>query len=399
MRLYKRGEVWWGTYYENGDRVRRSTNCHDKKAAEALVRQWERDAADPDHAAANATTVEAALAMMVAERDERARSGRGSAETVRFYRQKAGHLIRVLGGTTPLAKLLPPAGARVVDAFISTRRAEGAHETTIAKELVTLRTALKLARRRGLWMADPAAVLPIGFAPEYKPRERWLAPEELQKLLAKLTPDHAARVAFIVATSACWGETERARREDVAPDKSSVFIRGTKRATRLRSVPVAAEFQRELLDYALKYAEGMDGNLFSPWGKVNRDLRLGCTKASIDRCSPNDLRRTHATWMRMAGVPLDLIAPVMGHKDSRMLERVYARLPLADLRSRIRAALGAMAAKDCDTGVSNAVENRGFGGRGGQTATSQVSEFSGGMAPWAGLEPATRGLTVRCSAN
>jgi hypothetical protein len=47
QRLFKRGRVWWGWYYENGCRVRRSTRCRDKSAAERIATQWERDAADP----------------------------------------------------------------------------------------------------------------------------------------------------------------------------------------------------------------------------------------------------------------------------------------------------------------------------------------------------------------
>jgi hypothetical protein len=43
------------------------------------------------------------------------------------------------------------------------------------------------------------------------------------------TISKAARVAFIVATSACWGESNRAMRVDVAEVRSEVFIRGTKR--------------------------------------------------------------------------------------------------------------------------------------------------------------------------
>jgi hypothetical protein len=35
----------------------------------------------------------------------------------------------------------------------------------------------------------------------------------------------------------------------------------------------------------------------------------------------------------------DLIAPVMGHADTRMVERVYGRLPLQDLEQRLAEAL------------------------------------------------------------
>ena len=133
---------------------------------------------------------------------------------------------------------------------------------TIAKELVALRAALKLAKRRGIWKGDPAEVLPVGFAPEYKPRNRFLTYDELEALLGELLEDAAARVAFTIATSAEAAATERALREDVSPDRLSVQVRGSKRATRWRKVPIVANWQRELLDFALEHARGRDGRLF-----------------------------------------------------------------------------------------------------------------------------------------
>ena len=105
----------------------------------------------------------------------------------------------------------------------------------IYKEIVTLRAALRLARRAGIWFGDPAAICPIAFAPEYKPRTRALTRQELYALLAELLPDRAARVAFIVATSASWRETELALDQDVRHDLASVLSRGTKRSTRYRT--------------------------------------------------------------------------------------------------------------------------------------------------------------------
>src|SRR5436853_5062189 len=42
--------------------------------------------------------------------------------------------------------------------------------------------------------------------------------------------------------------TERALREDASPDRLFVQVRGSKRATRRRKVPIVARRQRELLD-------------------------------------------------------------------------------------------------------------------------------------------------------
>jgi integrase len=363
MRLFKVGNIWYADLNVGGGRVKRSTRCTDKKAAEIVARQWERDLADPDHATTSQATLGDALKLLVDDRKEQAKAGRKSSSTVSFYEGKVGHWGRVLetdssGRRTPfpLAKL----EARDVDSYISTRREEGVTESTIHKELTTLRAALRLAKRAGIWKGDVAEVLPVGFAPQYKPRERALTPVEARILLDELTPDRAARVAFIIATSANWNESELARRLDVADDKSQVVIRGTKRAWRHRIVPIVASWQRELLDFALAHAKGPGDPMFNCWENVRRDLDAACLRIetrlnpSFDHgpnrlskrlravpsnpfpsVSPNDLRRTCATWLRAQGVPPHLIAPVMGHKDSRMVERVYGRLPIDDLAKRI----------------------------------------------------------------
>jgi site-specific recombinase XerC len=196
-------------------RIQRSTKCTDKTAAESVARLWERDAADPDAAKLRDATLGDALRLLLTDREERANAGRASHYTVSFYAVKTGHLTRIFEhderGTSapfPLAKLK----AYDVDRYISKRRAEGASESTISKELIALRASLKLARRAGIWRGDPAAVCPIAFAPEYKPRRRFLTEDELSRLLGALSHDHAAAVAFMVATSAEWGAVCSAER-------------------------------------------------------------------------------------------------------------------------------------------------------------------------------------------
>src|SRR5262249_38082686 len=114
MRLFKRGRVWWCWYWQDGKRCLRSTKCRDQKAAELVARNWERDAADPEHAAARTATLSHALTLLLNDREEQARAGRRSFGTVAFYREKAGHLVRIFelgadGDRAPflLAKLRP----------------------------------------------------------------------------------------------------------------------------------------------------------------------------------------------------------------------------------------------------------------------------------------------------
>lgn len=79
--------------------------------------------------------------------------------------------------------------------------------------------------------------------------------------------------------------------------------------------------------------------LFDRWANVRRDLADACAAAGCPVATPNDLRRTHANWLRDAGVDVASIADVMGHVDSRMVERVYGRLRPEQLRDRVNAAM------------------------------------------------------------
>jgi len=339
--LRKRGRVWQAIFYDHtGKRRFASTHCTDKRAAEIAAGRLEREAQDPGHAAEDPTTISDAIELLIQNREELVGAGKRSPETVRMYRVKAGHVIRILENVvvdqdglevsrTPLLLTRLTPGA--VDDMISTRRAEGAKEHTIAKELVTLRAALKVAKRKDRFAGDIEAIMPHGFEPGYKPVERHLEPELLVPLLSRLTPDHAARAAFTIATSANLGESSRAQDEDVRIPLSSVFIRGTKRTSRRRTVPLARPWQRQLLDFAIHYAQGEAGKLFRFDAGFDDALARACADAKIERLTSNDLRRTFAHWMRRDRIPLELIAPMMGHADTKMLERVYGKLTAREL--------------------------------------------------------------------
>lgn len=343
MRLCKRGATWHCTFYDTvGARVRRSTRCRDRKAAEARAREWERDAADPDHAAARDATLTDALGLFLEHFEGEVHAKKRSPETLAAYRKQAGHLVRVLetddeGTWRPRA--IATFTVRDTRAYIQQRRVEGACDSTIAKELIPLRVGLRLATEAGLWRGEVAKVMPVDFTPVYRPRQHWLCRSSLRKLMAELPPHRAAVVAFMVATSAEWRAVERARREDVLHDGAVVLLRGTKRPSRERKVPIESDDQRELLDHALAHADGEGAMLFGPWGSVRRDLSAACTRAGIRHCSPNDLRRTFGSWMLQAGVPTIVIARMMGHVDTRMVERVYGQLRTEDLASQLRAAV------------------------------------------------------------
>jgi len=312
-KLYKRGRVWWAWFQGQ----RRSTKCTDRRAAELTVAEWERAAASPSYAAASATTLESAAERMIGHLRTIGRSDK----TIAYYETKVGHLLRVLGRDMPLVRI----DAKAIDRYVEKRTSEEATRITIAKEVSALRRILRLAKRRGEYPHDVTAIMPEGFSAESKPRRAFLPERKARDLLAALTPKRAAWVAFAIATGARLGEIERAQREDIDLEQGIVHLRGTKTDKADRDVPVTS-LSRPLLELALRDGDGRRGLLFSPWGNALRDLERACRRAGIAKLTPNDLRRTHATWLRARGVDSATVAELLGHVDSRMVERVYGKL-------------------------------------------------------------------------
>lgn len=231
--LYLRGRIWWCTVPRQGGgrRVPQSTGCRDRAAALLRWRDLERLAVSPAHRAENAASLGDALDRRLEER----RSAGRRPGTLSMLDVKGRQLTRVLGADTPLSHVT----AAEVDRFVAARLVEGAARTTVAKELSTLRGALRLARRRGELTRGLDEIMPLDFSAEYKPKERALSADEIRRLLAELRPGRRATVAFLIATGATYpSELEHLKPGDVDWREWKVAIHGTKTATRDRMVPV-----------------------------------------------------------------------------------------------------------------------------------------------------------------
>jgi len=304
--LYKRGKIWW--YQHRGERV--STKCRDKIAAESEAKNIERRFADPSYRATEMRLDDALDHFVRAQREH----GR-SPGTLSMCGYHVGTLTRILGESTRLAQLAPPNGAREVDQFIARRTKEGVKNSTIAKELNTLRGALRLASRLGAYPWQLDAIMPYRFAQQYVPGKRGLTLEQVEALIGVLEPRRAAVVSFIVTTAADWRSVETAEAADRT--ESAILVRGTKNRRRWRTVPILEPF---------KSFSPLAVPPFDNWTNVRRDLAAACERAGVPRVSPRDLRRSHGQILRACGIEPHLIAATMGHRDSRMVELVYGTL-------------------------------------------------------------------------
>lgn len=370
--LWLRGRIYWTSI--GGERV--STGCKDREAARVARARLEREAADPAHAASRRTKVGDMIAHVLADRKtaKGKTGGTLAPESLGVWETKLGHWARMLGIETPLAEVDYDAVGRGLDQ----REVEGASQHTRSKELAALRFGLRLEKQRGAYPHDVDHVTRTHrFAVGYKPRKRHLTWEEIPKLLAGLLQETSQRVpkerldhakymrgngqtlasiaaflecsvstvkryldmpdpepsegaslraqhaAWIIATGGRRKESYGAEAGDHNVALWQVRIRGTKTGEADRVIPIAPPY-RALLIFALA-GRPSSGPIFPHWANVGRSLKLACARAGIERVSPNDLRRTHSSLLRQAGIALEDLAPIMGHTTTRMLELVYGR--------------------------------------------------------------------------
>lgn len=334
MRLYKRrksnGEwVWWASWSGGGGRtIRRSTRCTTKPAAELVVARWERERADPVYAAAQSATFGIEADIFLTACEGAVSRGKMAPETLGMYRQKAGTLVRILEHNGPLR--LGLIDGATFEGYLVERRAQFMEdrgrpitESNLYKEWVTFRQILKGAWRAQRFNRDPGSLKPEHFSAEYKPRDTFLTEQQADRLLAQLKGDRRRTVAFVLGTGARRREWERAQPGDLTA--TQVHLRGTKTEKSDRTIPILAPTAR--------WAKLAMGDFPLPrWGNARRDIHVACVAAKVPKVTWNDLRRTFASRLALAGIQSDVGRRMMGHGSELMWNLVYARASTDGLR-------------------------------------------------------------------
>lgn len=311
----RHGRFWQTRDPLSGERV--STGCSDLTAAQAWKNARERLAADPiEAAAASAELGEWCDALIELKRE--------AGKQVKFYKQKLKPWRDQLGDGCPLGNLMPA----TFDAFVKWRRSTGVSDHNTSKEVGVMLQVLRNAKRSGCFGGDLQALRPMHLGKSYTPRTRVLEPAELAALLAKLDPARAAFVALCVGLGLRRGEAFALQPMHVDFAAGVVHVPGTKTASSRRDVPILAPFAG-LVGGGAKFLP------LPPWSNYLRDMKRACLRAGIPLCTANDLRRTHATLLRSAGVDRDVMRRLLGHgADSRMLEAVYDKPTASELGAR-----------------------------------------------------------------
>lgn len=300
----KRGSLVWYGQFKGIDGVRHQVclHTHDRAEADARLRKHARTEAPKDAEPFwLKDALEDLLSLGCADNAEATR---------RMYKQRGEQIIRVLPGLD-----CNRASRDDYQRLISVRLKEGASPSTVHKELVTIRRALTLGRERGLYTGH-LDVLPK-FKAKYVPRRRWLESEAFKGLLDTAPDGRRLWLAVAGYAGLRLSETEGLLWSDLDAPLAWLHVRGSKTKGSDRYIPVAKPLLRELKKVKKKDRTGL---VCGPWPSCRRWLRRYAA------CSPNDLRRTFASWLKQAGKDSLAVAQLLGHTSTRMVEQVYGRL-------------------------------------------------------------------------
>jgi integrase len=214
---------------------------------------------------------------------------------------------------------------------------DGRSVGSIRKGLGILRAALRWAEKKGLIDKAPHIWLPQ--APP--PKDRRLSREEYAKLelAAERSPHLGAFLAIARFTAARAGAILSLRWEQVDFSQRRISLGGAGRQKKRAVVPVHPDLAWRLV---LMREIAETGDVIEWAGKPVKSIKNAFRRAVKDaglgkEVTPHVLRHTAASWMAEAGVPMSEIAAVLGHRDSRTTERVYARMSPEYLQKAVKA--------------------------------------------------------------
>ena len=234
----------------------------------------------------------------------------------------------------------------VVIDYLDARRSEGAAETTLARNLVAVRSAIRFLAAEGVLERDPTLHVPAPILRRSLPH--CLTVPEVETLLATPSGDgwrdlrDRALLEVLYACGARVSEAVGLRTADLEPDLRVLRLFGKGRKTRL--VPIGAR-AREALDAWIERgrpqvatARAVPEVFLTRSGKALdrtnawRRVKAIALKAGIDHdLSPHGLRHSFATHLIEGGADLRAVQEMLGHASIRTTE-IYTHLDADHVR-------------------------------------------------------------------
>lgn len=222
---------------------------------------------------------------------------------------------------------LPPEALKesLIDEHIAARRGAGRSDGTIWTELGHLRIALSWAVKKGLIEKAPYVKRPQ----QPKPKRDYLTRDQFNKFLAACEMPHLRRFVIIAITTGARASAILDLTWDRVDFERGLIDLSSEDTVRRKHRPTVP--MNRTLRAALQ--EARDGSISEyviEWAgekvrSVKKGIGAAAKRSGLGFVTPHVLRHSAAVWMAEGGRDMEEIAQYLGHSDSRITSRVYAR--------------------------------------------------------------------------
>ena len=329
MAIYRRGDVWWYRFTVNGKLYRGSCKTSDEKEARELydrerARAWRtRVAGDqPDR------TVVEAIDLFLKERSHK-RSYKDDDRYGQWWKERLSEQ-----GVKLLSDLNADVVREIRDEELGRKHWRGVvSPATVNRKLAFLRSVIRAAAHEWQWVKDPPK---IKLLPGERQRERYLTPNEVERLVRALPYPYNHMALFAVSTGLRqgnvlglkWLQVDLANRCIRFPDR--VMKNGRPFAVALGET--ATGVIRGFIGKNTEYVFAKDDG--TRIKQIPSDMwKRALEQAGLSDLRWHDLRHTWASLMRQSGIGLDDLQELGGWESPLMVRR-YAHLSVDHLREK-----------------------------------------------------------------
>lgn len=310
--IYRRGRTWWLTYTDaDGRPIRESAKTRDEKEARRLLREkvGQREAGTLVVRASH-VIVDELLDAAIADYEVRGR------RTTSDARKRRAHLLEFFKGR----RVQQVRDSEVVE-YVRRRKAAGAENGTVNRELALLRKALRMGVK-----ARRVVLIPnVTMLAEAAPRRAFFTAVEFARLLPCLAVElkPACTFAYMVGwrreeiLALEWDHVDLEAREITLPAALSKNAEG-------RTIRLADDL-RELIERQAAERPASCRFVFHRNGRRIRDFRESwlnaLVAAQLEGKLFHDFRRTAVRNMVRSGIPERVAMQISGHKTRDVFQR------------------------------------------------------------------------------
>lgn len=344
----QRRRRWVGIYTagrdSTGNRIRPKVNARTKTEARRRLRALQREAVDGQPAPNGAVRLGAFLDRWL---DEVVPLRVSSPNTIDNYRWAVNQHIKPALGTRRLRDLTPDD----IDAFLRAKREARLGPSSVMRIRAVLVQALRHAERYGYVGRNVAALVDLPRAPQTEGRS--LTVEQARKLLDAAKNDRLEAAIWCgLLLGLRPGELLGLAWADVDLDNARLTVRRslkrergvlrlgdpkTPKSMRTLEVPplivdaLRAHRARQAVERLAAGSLWTDNDLVFPTqlgtptdpSNLRRSIARITKRAGLGHWHPHELRHSAASILSDAGVPLEKVADVLGHRDVRTTSTVY----------------------------------------------------------------------------